>query len=141
MGSILEGRVTGRDEAYGLTRIDVAGQALAVASAPGAGVGARVRLRVPARDVALARGTESLAGLSIRNQLKGRIVAMEVVAGGALAWADVDIGGGQVLRASLTRLAVDELALASGVEVTALIRVVAVEPGLVLPGGGGAGRD
>jgi molybdate transport system ATP-binding protein len=92
-----------------------------------AAVGDRVRLRVRARDVALARGATE--GISIRNRLRGTIVAL-VREEGAFAECSVDIGG-QQLRARLTRLAADELGLEVGSEVTALLRVAAVERRLV----------
>ena len=93
--------------------------------------GTAVRLRVRARDVAIVTGTVP-AGTSIRNRLAGRIVGLEADAAGPFAELALDIGG-QVLRARLTRLAVDELGLAVGTAVTALTRVAAVERRLVLP--------
>jgi molybdate transport system ATP-binding protein len=130
-GAILDGVVAAHDAAYDLTTVRVAGQAVLVPRLDAA-VGDRVRLRVRARDVALARAPQD--GTSIRNQLRGRIAAIEREAG-AFAEASVDLGGGQLLRARLTRLSADELRLAPGVEVTALLRVAAVERRLVLPPG------
>jgi molybdopterin-binding protein len=58
--------------------------------------------------------------LSARNQLPGKIVA--VVKGQTTAHVRVDIGGGNVITASITNEAVDDLALAIGDEVTAVIK-------------------
>ncbi len=58
--------------------------------------------------------------LSARNQLKGKIV--EVTKGQTTAHVRVDIGGGNFVTSSITNEAVDELALAVGDEVTAVIK-------------------
>jgi len=58
--------------------------------------------------------------LSARNQLAGKIVA--VVKGQTTAHVRVDIGGGNIVTASITNEAVDDLALAVGDEVTAVIK-------------------
>ena len=127
-GALLEGTVTGHDLAYDLTEVEIAGQPVLVPHFQAA-PGDHVSLRVRARDVALACGATE--GISIRNRLRGRIVAL-VREEGAFAECSVDIGG-QQLRARLTRLAADELGLEVGSEVTALLRVAAVERRLVLP--------
>jgi molybdate transport system ATP-binding protein len=128
-GAILDGVVTSHDAAYELTAVEVAGQPVLVPRLEAA-PGERVRLRVRARDVALALAPQG--GTSVRNQLRGRVAAIEREAG-AFAEASVDLGGGQLLRARLTRLSADELGLAPGAEVVALLRVAAVERRLVLP--------
>jgi molybdate transport system ATP-binding protein len=125
-GALLEGTITGQDRAYDLTQVEIAGQQVLVPHVEAA-AGDRVRLRVRARDVALARGATE--GISIRNRLRGTIMAL-VREEGAFAECSVDIGG-QQLRARLTRLAADELGLEVGSEVTALLRVAAVERRLV----------
>ena len=128
-GSVLSGRVLGHDLAYALTAVEVCGQRLLVPRFE-AEPGSHVRLRVRARDVAIAVADQ--VGSSVRNRLRGRIVGLEAPAGGTFAELALDIGG-QVLRARLTRLAVDELSLREGAEVAALLRVAAVERRLVLP--------
>ncbi len=50
--------------------------------------------------------------LSARNQIKGKIVAVEK--GMTTAHIRIDIGGGAVLTSSITNEAVDELALKAG---------------------------
>jgi molybdopterin-binding protein len=57
--------------------------------------------------------------LSARNQLKGKVV--EVHKGQTTAHVRIDIGGA-VVTASITNEAVDELALAVGQEVVAVIK-------------------
>jgi molybdopterin-binding protein len=58
--------------------------------------------------------------LSARNQLKGRIV--ELHKGQTTAHVRIDIGGGVVVTSSITNEAVDDLALAVGQEVVAVIK-------------------
>jgi molybdate transport system ATP-binding protein len=128
-GSVLEAVVVRHDDRYDLTELDVAGQHLAVprvADPPGTAV----RLRIRARDVAIA--TEPPQGLSIRNLLHGPIARLEPGAG-AFVELTVDLGGA-VLRARVTRQAADELELAPGRAVTALVKAVTVERRLLSPG-------
>lgn len=58
--------------------------------------------------------------LSARNQLKGKIVSVQK--GQTTAHVRVDIGGGTIVTASITNEAVDELALKTGDNVTAVIK-------------------
>ena len=58
--------------------------------------------------------------LSARNQLKGKIV--EIRKGQTTAHVQIDIGGGLIVTSSITNEAVDDLALASGDDVVAVIK-------------------
>lgn len=58
--------------------------------------------------------------LSARNQLGGAVV--EVRKGQTTAHVRIDIGGGNLVTASITNEAVDELALNPGDRVTAVIK-------------------
>jgi molybdopterin-binding protein len=58
--------------------------------------------------------------LSARNQIKGKIVAVEK--GMTTAHIRIDIGGGVVLTSSITNEAVDELALKAGDEAWAMVK-------------------
>jgi molybdopterin-binding protein len=58
--------------------------------------------------------------LSARNQIKGKIVAVEK--GMTTAHIRIDIGGGVVLTSSITNEAVDELALKVGDEAWAVVK-------------------
>jgi molybdopterin-binding protein len=62
----------------------------------------------------------SLMKLSARNKLKGKIV--EVKKGATTAHVRLEIGPGQVITASITNEAVDELGLKSGAAATAVIK-------------------
>jgi molybdopterin-binding protein len=58
--------------------------------------------------------------LSARNQIKGKIVAVEK--GMTTAHIRIDIGVGVVLTSSITNEAVDELALKAGDEAWAVVK-------------------
>jgi molybdopterin-binding protein len=62
----------------------------------------------------------SLMKLSARNKLKGKII--EVKKGATTAHMRVEIAPGQVVTASITNEAVDELGLKSGAAATAVIK-------------------
>jgi molybdate transport system ATP-binding protein len=97
--------------------------------------GAVVRVRVRARDVTLVLPGD-LPGLSTRNRLRARVVAVRP-SEDALADVTLDAAG-ETLAARVTREAVAELGLAPGREVTALVKTVAIGRrgvGLVEAGG------
>ncbi len=120
-GAVLRARLTGWDQQAGLADFDIGGVVLRAPA--GARPAEEVRLRVRARDVALA--TERPRRISIRNIVSGRVCDIRD-AGGALAEVRVEVGGA-VLRAHLTRDAVAELGLGPGVPVFALLKGVSLE--------------
>ncbi|MFD4240491.1 molybdopterin-binding protein [Streptomyces sp. NPDC058525] len=79
--------------------------------------GSAVKALVKSTEVALATGP--VEGLSIRNQLAGTVT--EVASGGAMSSVKVDVEGG-ALTAAITKDAVDDLGLAVGSSVVALIK-------------------
>ncbi len=91
--------------------------------------GARLRLRVRARDVALAHSEPTDS--SIGGRLPGHVA--EIVAReGPYAEVRVDVGGASVW-ALVTRHSVDRLALATGMPIWCLIKTVALDNRLVGP--------
>ena len=86
--------------------------------------GDAVRLQVRATDVALALAP--LTGLSIRTMLAGKVERIDLQTG-ALAVASVRLRGGDLLLASVTRLACDELALVEGMDVYCLVKSAALD--------------
>ena len=120
----LQARVTGRDEHYRLTLLELAGQPLAMPLDSRLRPGQVAWLRIRARDVALA--TARPAGISIRNILAGRIAERADEANSPFANVVVDVGG-QRLRARVTRAAAEELGLASGQAVFALVKGASFE--------------
>lgn len=130
-GVVLDARVAGHDAEYCLTEVRVAGQGIFV-PALDLPVEADLRLRIRARDVALA--TQHPDGISIRNILDGKIAEIAEEANTAFAEVLVDIGGAHV-RARLTRQSVGELSLAVGHPVFVLIKSVAIDRRMIVPGG------
>jgi molybdate transport system ATP-binding protein len=121
-GVVLEATVQRHDEAYQLTMVALGDQTLSVPHVD-APPGARVRLRIRARDVALA--TQRPVGISIQNVLRGNIVEIGWEEG-PFAEVNVDVGGVR-LTARLTRRAADDLGLAQGRPVFALIKTIALD--------------
>ncbi len=123
-GVVVEGEVTGHDAADGLTHLSLDGQAIVIPAMQPLAVGSRRRLRVLARDVALA--TVRPDHISIRNVLAGRLLELSETADSPFVEALVVLER-QRLRARITRAAVRELALAPGQEVFALLKSVSFD--------------
>ena len=123
-GVVLDCTVDGHDSARGLTRLAFAGGELLVPlrSIP---PGTRLRLRLRARDVAVA--TQAPTGLSIHNVLAATIMAITAV-GAHEAFVTLAVGPTPML-ARLTLDAVDRLALAPGSAVFALVKSAAFDHG------------
>ncbi len=122
-GAVLDTRVAGHDDRYALTLLDLAGQTLKVPHLAEP-LGSSLRIRIRARDVALA--LERPRGISIRNILEGRIETVEVEAG-AFAEVTVALAPPLRLRARVTRETVAELGLQPGVAVCALVKSIALD--------------
>jgi molybdate transport system ATP-binding protein len=121
--SVLEGRLGEPDKVYGLTPVEHPSGRLWLSGLIGP-VGRTVHVVVRGVDVSLA--TERPRQLSIRTVLAAHIVDL-VVTDGPTALAETELKDGTRLMVSLTRQAVDELALAVGRDVFVLIKSVAVD--------------
>jgi molybdate transport system regulatory protein len=73
---------------------------------------------VKSTEVSLATGAAD--GLSIRNRIPGTVRTVEP--GSVMTTVKVEIAGGDTLTAVITRESADELRLAAGDRVTALIK-------------------
>jgi molybdate transport system ATP-binding protein len=120
-GVVVEARVVEHDQTFQLTRVSIGNQSLVVPRLPEA-LGARVRLRIRARDVALA--TERPSGISIQNILAGHVTELSTEAG---TFVEVNVDVGFVLSARLTRRAAATLRLAPGSPVFALVKSIALD--------------
>ncbi|HZT51089.1 MAG TPA: molybdenum ABC transporter ATP-binding protein [Stellaceae bacterium] len=127
-GAVIRAEVAEHDAELALTRLAFPGGRLTVARVD-LPLGAKVRVRVRARDVVLA--TAPPTGLSIRNAIAGRIVEIAPERG-----PNVDIrldigaeGHPVMLWARITRGALLELGLAPGARVHALVKTVALDRG------------
>jgi len=121
---LIEARVEEHRPGDALTRLSVAGQELVMPMLAGLAPGRRVRLRIRARDVALALSPPRDS--SIRNILRVAIVGIEAGDEGAFAELMLDLGG-QRLRARITRASLRDLGLGPGMEVFALIKSVSFD--------------
>ncbi len=123
-GAVIACRFRAFDAGYKLSELEFGGGTLYV---PGdlSAAGPRILLHIPARDVSLA--TAGVHGISILNRVDGELDAIDDCGDSALA--RVRCGDGQSLLARVTHRSVDELQLAPGVRVQALIKSVAVRAG------------
>lgn len=123
-GVILEGCVVRHDERLSLTHFDVGGATLAVPAEQPLAPGDTRRLRIRARDVALA--TQRPEAISIRNVLPAEVA--EVVPQPGTPFAEVYVLVGTTrIRARLTRAAVEDLRLQPEMPVFALIKSVSFD--------------
>jgi molybdate transport system ATP-binding protein len=125
-GAVIRTTVAGHDVNYGLTELAFPGGRLRV-SHVALPLGTPVRVRIRARDVALATARPS--GISIRNIFPARIVEIAPDRG-PLVDVRLDIGTPQqpvALWARITARSAQELGLAIGGEVQALVKTVAFD--------------
>jgi molybdate transport system ATP-binding protein len=111
------------DPRYGVTRLVHPAGEIVVAARIADGE-RPVRALINATDVALARRRPSET--SIRTVLEARIAAIDEDEG-PLALVQLDLKGGGRIVSALTRLSADELELAVGAEVFALVKSVALD--------------
>lgn len=127
-GVLLDARVRRQVPEFDLTELDIAGQHLTLPRVD-ALPGTPLRLRVRARDVALALAR--VEGISIRNQLQARVLRIDAEPEGAYAEVLLDLPGAEParahLRARITREAAANLELAVGQPVWALVKSVSFD--------------
>lgn len=104
----------------GLTRLDFAGGALVTTLHPGA-PGTRLRVRVRARDIAVA--IEEPRGISTQNILLATLTDIQPAGEGQEVFLRLAIGPSELL-ARITRDSVRRLALRSGMPLWALVKAV-----------------
>lgn len=121
-GSVLDCTVEAHDEAAALTVLAFPGGMLSVPQVD-LTPGARLRVRIRARDVALALSEPK--DITITNRLPGRLLRISDL-DGPYAEAIVDLGGA-IIRSLITRQSAARLALAPGVAVWVLVKTVAFD--------------
>jgi molybdate transport system ATP-binding protein len=121
-GTVLEARVAAIDERYGLTTLAFEGGELVVPNLD-ALPGEPVRARIRARDVSIA--LERPRSISMQNIL-GATVREIAAEYGAIVDVTLTVGT-STLMARVTRKASDELQLAPGLKVHALVKAVAID--------------
>lgn len=122
-GAVLSAIITRHDPDRKLTALDAGGATLLVPLLP-LSAGAPVRVRIPAREVILAR--EAPTAISVHNILSGtvRAIAVDPVRHAALVEIALPATG---FLARVTPDAVSRLGLAVGTPVLALVKSVAIE--------------
>jgi molybdate transport system ATP-binding protein len=119
VGAVLDGVVRRVDASAGMADLQVGAGVLNV-SVRRVGVGEHVRVQLLARDIILA--VEAPRGLSVRNELRGVVVALADDEDEAVL-VTVDVGGANVLS-RVTRSAVGALGLRIGLAVWVLVKAV-----------------
>jgi molybdate transport system ATP-binding protein len=134
-GAVLTCQVVAHDPARRLTQLASAGLSLLV-PLQAASIGAALRVRIPAREVILARqdAAQLREMLSLHNILPGTVRRVAEDARHDAAMVEIDAGG-TALLSRITPDAVARLALAPGAPVLALVKSMSVE---VLGRGGAA---
>lgn len=123
-GAVIAATVAGHDSTYGLTRLAFAGGML-TAGAMDLPVGSQVRVRIHARDVALA--IDAPQRVSVRNILPCAVASVHEAANHVV---DVLLDcGGTRLWSQITAQAQAHLALVPGMRVTAMIKAVTIARG------------
>ncbi|MEP7117754.1 MAG: molybdenum ABC transporter ATP-binding protein [Acidobacteriota bacterium] len=122
LGAVFDAVVARADAARGLVEIAFDGGAL-LAAGHAAVAGARVRVRIPAREVILA--TREPEGLSLHNALRGIVAGIHRPADLDVATVQVAVGR-DTLLADVTPDAIDRLGLSVGAPVFALVKSVSV---------------
>lgn len=122
MGALIEATVGIVDGVWHLARVDFPGGSLWTRDR-GLPVGRRVRVRVLARDVSLAR--EHPEQSSIQNVLRGRVDAIADDDHPGLALVRIQVGAARLL-ARLTKRAVASLGVAPGQELWVQVKSVAL---------------
>lgn len=124
-GAILAMRVAEHDTARRLTRLERAGLTLWVPLRV-APLASALRVRVPAREVILARSAPD--GISVHNLLPATVRAIVAEPARHAALVELECGAGEaVLLARVTPDAVSRLALHPGAPVLALVKSMAIE--------------
>ncbi len=121
VGAVIDATVATVGPASGLAEVTI-GRARLRVSLPGATPGAQVRLHVLARDVILA--THPPEGLSVRNAFAGHLLELKAEAADSVL-ATVAIDGMRIL-ARISPAAVEELKLAPGMAVWALVKAASL---------------
>ena len=136
-GAVIEARVAGHDKVFGLSELAFAGGRLRVPPVR-LPPGAPLRLRIRARDVALA--LEAPVGTSFLNVLAGVVKDLSPEPG-PLIDVLLDVGGAP-LWARITARSRHDLRLEVGSRVYALVKAVAIDRhSLGRPAGPGRGSD
>lgn len=122
-GSVLRATVAAHDPAHGVTRLDFVGGTLVCGQLEHA-VGTTVRVRVHARDIAIA--LDPPTRISVRNILSATVTRIAPTYGNGRTLDVLLDCGGSPLWAQITELAQAELNLRPGMPVHGLVKAVTI---------------
>ena len=123
LGSVVDATVGRVHERRGLAELEFEGNVL-LAPAKHLTAGARVRVRIPAREVILA--SDVPGGLSLHNALEATVTAIQPEPGMDQVVVQLQVGGARLL-AEITGDAVERLGIVEGKRLHALIKSVSLE--------------
>jgi molybdate transport system ATP-binding protein len=127
--SVIAGKLTGIDEVYGLTEIAHPAGTIWLVGRAGP-IGGEARVVVKSTDITLAKMRAE--GMSVRTTLSGTVAGIDSD-DGPIAGVSIALDGQGRLYALATRKAIDELGLALGDRVFALVKTVALDERAVAP--------
>ena len=127
--SVIAGKLTGIDEAYGLTEIAHPAGTIWLVGRAGP-IGGEARVVIKSTDITLAK--TRVEGMSVRTTLSGKVAGIDSD-DGPIAGVSIALDGHGRLYALATRKAIDELGLARGDRVFALVKTVALDERAVAP--------
>lgn len=116
----------GARNSYGLTELRHPAGTVWLAG-PAGPEGGKIRIAIKATEVAVSVAPPQ--GLSMRGSLHGHIASVEC--GGPLAFLEIELEGGDRIAAAITRHARDELGLANGTRIYALIKAAALDERMI----------
>ncbi len=123
-GAVVTGAVIGHDEDYRLTRVALGDGVVSLPINKRKSLGEAVNIRIDARNVAIA--TSAPSDISIRNVLPATVTSMTRPAESPFVDIVLRVGGA-TLQAQVTRAARDDLKLAPGQSVYALVKTASFE--------------
>ena len=124
IGAVVEGLLQAHDDDLLLTQVKIGDDAISLPINKRKPIGERVNIRIDARNVAIA--TERPKGISIRNVVKAKVVALSARPNSPFVVIRLDAGGGE-LHAQITKASVIDLGLSEGAEVFALIKAASFD--------------
>lgn len=123
-GTILTGHVARNDMRLQLMEIKIGADSLRLPHDAALVVGSPVRVILKASEIALS--LKAPEGLSIQNCFNGHIKAINCAPDQALALVIVTIGDGSDVPVQVTRSAIEDLSLAAGMPVFALVKTASL---------------
>lgn len=123
--SLLTAEVARHDKHFNVTVLRHPAGEVVVPGIAALPVGGRALLAIPAPSVSIA--TSAPGDVSIRTALRGRVGQIECDVNGPYALVTIVLDGGDRLRALITRMALEALALCPGRPVHALVKAVTID--------------